>query len=594
MPEVLTELVAKISTDADELKKGLSDAEKQTEASSKRMQDSLKKVGAAMAASGAAITAAMGLMGKAAIDEDINIKRLGVALKGVGVNYDNVKDSLENVIAVTQRKTGIADSEQRDVLGRLILVTKDYDKALGLLPLTLDLAAAGQMDASTAATYLSKAYLDLEGGAEEIGIRIGQATVNFKNLDEVQKLVGGTAEATANPFIVLAAAIGDVAETIGRNLIPLIKDAVDKIVDITGKIQEWAIQNPETARTLTLVAGALGIFLTVGGGLILILPTLVAQVTALGVVFHLALGPLALVSAALSGLVIAGTLIVTHWDSIRYDLANILSGIKMVFLNTINSILDAIKNLIWWIPELVSKVDEAKVKLSGMIEEEKTTVKVRELEYAAAQLEKQLKATGDTGSMAFNGVTNSITKTTGAFDALQSRLKAGIIGLTAAGKQLEPIPRAEEAQFETYRMMFAYENRALSFYKPGITYEEFVLEYTGMPWYEYRTKYGLPAQPGEYKGATPVEVAENYTGTPMAGMSEFQHGGIVPGPVGAPQMALVHGGETVIPAGGGMGGVTINFTEPVFFDREDTMNRFVDKISKTLDRKYRLSGRSLA
>src|SRR3990167_7818365 len=150
MAETLIELVARISTDASELKKALSDAEGKTEQSSKKMADSLKKVGMAMAASGAAITTAMGFMGKAAIDEEINIKRLATTMGNVGVSYDKVRDSLEAVISATQRKTGVADNEQRDILNCLILVTNDYNKALELLPLSLDLAAAGGMDAATA------------------------------------------------------------------------------------------------------------------------------------------------------------------------------------------------------------------------------------------------------------------------------------------------------------------------------------------------------------------------------------------------------------------------------------------------------------
>ncbi len=64
------------------------------------------------------------------------------------------------------------------------------------------------------------------------------------------------------------------------------------------------------------------------------------------------------------------------------------------------------------------------------------------------------------------------------------------------------------------------------------------------------------------------------------------------GIVTQPTMSLIGeaGPEAVIPLNeiGGMGGVTINFTQPVFFDREDTMNRFVDMISKGIDRKQRL------
>jgi len=80
---------------------------------------------------------------------------------------------------------------------------------------------------------------------------------------------------------------------------------------------------------------------------------------------------------------------------------------------------------------------------------------------------------------------------------------------------------------------------------------------------------------------------------PKVSLPSFATGGVVPGPEGQPQLAIVHGGETIIP-NHEPGNVNINFTQPVFFDREDTMNKFIDKISRTLDRRYRLSGRSLA
>ncbi len=90
MPETLVELVARISADASELKRGLADAEGKAEASSQKMSVSLKKVGMAMAASGAAITAAMGLMGKAAIDEEISKYAANWELKRMAVVDRNV------------------------------------------------------------------------------------------------------------------------------------------------------------------------------------------------------------------------------------------------------------------------------------------------------------------------------------------------------------------------------------------------------------------------------------------------------------------------------------------------------------------------
>jgi len=71
----------------------------------------------------------------------------------------------------------------------------------------------------------------------------------------------------------------------------------------------------------------------------------------------------------------------------------------------------------------------------------------------------------------------------------------------------------------------------------------------------------------------------------------YATGGIVPGPIGAPQLATVHGGETIIPANESTGNVTVQFTQPVFLNREDDMIKLTDIISKGLNRKYRLSGR---
>ena len=362
--ETLIELVARIKADATNLEKGLTDAERKTEASSKRMSDSLKKVGIAMAASGAAITAALGMMGKAAIDEDINMKRLATTINNSGTAYDKVKDSLEAVIAATQRKTGIADNEQRDVLNRLILVTNDYDTALGLLPTALDLAAAGGMDAATAATYLGKAYLDLEGGAKEVSVRFGQASLQFKNMEDIQNRVAGAAKNLANPLSVLKVSMDDVAETIGMNLIPMIKGAVDKIVDIAIKVQNWTKEHPELAKTLTLIALAISGVLTAVGGLILAMPVITGMVAAFGVVFHAALGPIGLISLAIAGLIAAGILLWKNWDKVKEFIADAWDSIKIIFAQAVKFIVNTVlmpfieyySKVFWIITEGISKL----------------------------------------------------------------------------------------------------------------------------------------------------------------------------------------------------------------------------------------------
>ena len=390
MAETLTELVAKIKTDATELEKGLTDAEKQTEASSKKMSDSLKKVGMAMAASGAAITAALGMMGKAAIDEDINIKRLAISLKNVGVNYDDVKDSLEGVIAATQRKTGIADNEQRDALNELITVTGDYDTALKWLPASLDMAAAKQMDTTSAARLLGRAAIGSTEMLTRYGIIIKEGATAAEILTEVQKKFSGAAEATANPLKVLSAAMGDVAETIGASLIPLIKDVTNKIVDIAIKIQDWAKEHPVLARTLTLVALGVGAVLTVVGGLILAMPVITSMVAAFGVVLHAALGPIGLISIAIAGLVAGGILLWKNWDKVTDFFKKAWQEIKIFFLTGIESILDGLVKFAGWIPGIGDKIEQLRDKIKGMLEVEKIKRDIDTIKKANEELTQKI------------------------------------------------------------------------------------------------------------------------------------------------------------------------------------------------------------
>ncbi|MCK4827666.1 hypothetical protein KA005_68700, partial [bacterium] len=68
----------------------------------------------------------------------------------------------------------------------------------------------------------------------------------------------------------------------------------------------------------------------------------------------------------------------------------------------------------------------------------------------------------------------------------------------------------------------------------------------------------------------------------------FQQGGVVPGPVGAPQLAVVHGGERIIPAGAGMGSVTININNPMVRQTSD-IKALINEMSRVLQRQ--MSGR---
>jgi hypothetical protein len=49
----------------------------------------------------------------------------------------------------------------------------------------------------------------------------------------------------------------------------------------------------------------------------------------------------------------------------------------------------------------------------------------------------------------------------------------------------------------------------------------------------------------------------------VSGIMGFQSGGVVPGPMGRAQLAMVHGGETITPAGGSSGNMTFVYSPQV-------------------------------
>jgi hypothetical protein len=91
-----------------------------------------------------------------------------------------------------------------------------------------------------------------------------------------------------------------------------------------------------------------------------------------------------------------------------------------------------------------------------------------------------------------------------------------------------------------------------------------------------------------------IDTAKNLPGSlaiPTAGagggpsVPGYASGGTVPGPLGAPQLAVVHGGETIIPAGGGGGGnvsikVDVNLNAPAFFEDRNAVNHLANRITQ--------------
>jgi len=73
------------------------------------------------------------------------------------------------------------------------------------------------------------------------------------------------------------------------------------------------------------------------------------------------------------------------------------------------------------------------------------------------------------------------------------------------------------------------------------------------------------------------------------GIQGFAKGGTVPGPIGRPQLAVVHGGEKITPNGEESGGTTININNPSVRSDND-INKIVFAVKRELKRDFKSKG----
>jgi hypothetical protein len=88
------------------------------------------------------------------------LQSLGVALKNVGVAYNDVGGELQGMIGQMMRATTYGDDELAGTLRDLIDVTGSYEAGLKLLAPTLDFAAQKEIDLGTAARLAGQAATD--------------------------------------------------------------------------------------------------------------------------------------------------------------------------------------------------------------------------------------------------------------------------------------------------------------------------------------------------------------------------------------------------------------------------------------------------
>ena len=177
--------------------------------------------------------------GKAAAKEDQQMQQLSKALKdNAGVTKEQYGE-VEKWIAATQRATATADGELRPALLKLSSTTKDVGTAQDILSTALDISKARGLDLNTVVIAMEKGYQGNVGGLQRLGIATKDAEGNTLSFEQVMKnaneTYGGAAQEAANTTAGrmqnLSLTLADLKETVGMALLPVIEKFTGFIMD---------------------------------------------------------------------------------------------------------------------------------------------------------------------------------------------------------------------------------------------------------------------------------------------------------------------------------------------------------------------------
>lgn len=192
---------------------------------------------------------------KAAVEDAKSQGLLAKALQNTTGATKSQVAQVEKSIGKMSIQAAVADDQLRPAFAQLARATGDVEKSTQLMGLALDVAAGTGKSLDVVVKALSRAVgPDGTTGALE---RLAPAIKGASDpLAELERLFGGSAEKAANldPYQRLNVALGEISESIGVMLIPLIEAFARAMVDILPKVQNffatlnYALNSPEVQK----------------------------------------------------------------------------------------------------------------------------------------------------------------------------------------------------------------------------------------------------------------------------------------------------------------------------------------------------------
>jgi hypothetical protein len=167
---------------------------------------------------------------KAYEESQVADAKLATALKDNVPNYQNTATAIDGAVQ-SNMKLGFTTDQTKNSLATLVTFTKNVNEAMMLQATAEDLARAKGIDLQTASTILGKVYEGNVGVLTRYGIAVQKGATASQALADIQKAVGGQAEAYSQTLEGQQAAIDAEANAIqikiGQVAQPIMKGFFD-------------------------------------------------------------------------------------------------------------------------------------------------------------------------------------------------------------------------------------------------------------------------------------------------------------------------------------------------------------------------------
>jgi hypothetical protein len=185
--------------------------------------------------------------GKAAVAEAKSMEILSIAMQNTGSATSATVKQAEASIKQMSLQSAVADDQLRPAFQKLFIATNSVTDSNRYLQIALDTSAATGKDLDSVTQAMAKSL----AGQDTALLKLVPSLRGVQDpLSELEKTFAGASDAAANldPYQRMNVAFGEIQESVGTVLMPVMNDFADYLVDSVPKIQAFfaELQDPST------------------------------------------------------------------------------------------------------------------------------------------------------------------------------------------------------------------------------------------------------------------------------------------------------------------------------------------------------------